>query len=159
MASKTNAGLMSASDKQRIDGLNAEFKTRDDKITKNTEDIKSWNDEMINKDYQYFNGQDIAIDNSIVSKTTDMIIKGKTLHNLIKQGNGTFVIDKSVDENSRIKIFKTVYPLEVGKVYKGYLIMNNIENTKRLSIYGYGTTEAAYGSSSLSNSLGIINFT
>jgi hypothetical protein len=41
MASKTNAGLMSASDKQRIDGLNDEFKTRDDKITKNTEDIKS----------------------------------------------------------------------------------------------------------------------
>lgn len=41
MASKTNAGLMSAADKQRIDGLNAEFKTRDDKITKNSEDIKS----------------------------------------------------------------------------------------------------------------------
>jgi hypothetical protein len=114
---------------------------------------------MINKEYQYFNGENITINNSIVSKTTDMIIKGKTLHNLIKQGNGTFVIDKSADENSRIKIFKTVYPLEVGKTYKGYLIMNNIENTKRLSIYGYGTTEAAYGNSSLSNSLGIINFT
>lgn len=84
MASKTNAGLMSASDKQRIDGLNAEFKTRDDKITKNAEDIKSWNDEMINKEYQYFNGQDITIDNSIVSKTTDMIIKGRTLNNLFK---------------------------------------------------------------------------
>lgn len=41
MASKTNAGLMSVSDKQKIDGLSAEFKTRDDKITKNTEDIKS----------------------------------------------------------------------------------------------------------------------
>lgn len=162
MASKTNAGLMSASDKQRIDGLNAEFKTRDDKITKNTEDIKSWNDEMINKEYQYFNGENITIDNSIVSKTTDMIIKGRTLQNLIKQGNETFVIDKSVNENSRIKVFKTVYPLEIGKVYKGYLIVKNIENAKRLSIYGYSsgnTTEAAYGSSSLSNNLGLINFT
>lgn len=82
MASKTNAGLMSASDKQRIDGLNAEFKTRDDKITKNTEDIKSWNDEMVNKEYQYFNGENITINNSIVSKTTDMVIKGRTLQNL-----------------------------------------------------------------------------
>lgn len=82
MASKTNAGLMSASDKQRIDGLNAEFKTRDDKITKNTEDIKSWNDEMINKDYQYFNGENITIENSIVSKTSDIFIKGRTLMNI-----------------------------------------------------------------------------
>ena len=81
MASKINAGLMSASDKQRIDGLNADFKTRDDKITKNAEDIKSWNNEMINKEYQYFNGEDITIENSIVSKTTDMIVKGKTLQN------------------------------------------------------------------------------
>ena len=87
MASKTNAGLMSASDKQRIDGLNAEFKTRDDKITKNTEDIKSWNDEMVNKEYQYFNGENITIENSIVSKTTDMIIKGSTLQNIVKLGH------------------------------------------------------------------------
>lgn len=85
MASKTNAGLMSASDKQRIDGLNTEFKTRDDKITKNTEDIKSWNDEMINKEYQYFNGKNNIIKNSINSKTTDMIIKGKTLQNIFVQ--------------------------------------------------------------------------
>lgn len=37
---------------------------------------------MINKEYQYFNGEDITIDNSIVSKTTDMVIKGRTLQNL-----------------------------------------------------------------------------
>lgn len=122
MASKTNAGLMSASDKQRIDGLNAEFKTRDDKITKNAEDIKSWNDEMINKEYQYFNGQDITIDNSIVSKTTDMIIKGSTLQNMAKLGSTSNVIGIS---DSTVARYPYYYNL---KNNTDYTIIFEIEN-------------------------------
>ena len=37
---------------------------------------------MINKDYQYFNGENITIENSIVSKTSDIFIKGRTLMNI-----------------------------------------------------------------------------
>ena len=138
MASKTNAGLMSASDKQRIDGLNAEFKTRDDKITKNTEDIKSWNDEMINKEYQYFNGENITINNSIVSKTTDMVIKGKTFQNIIrmqdyaqiegvtrKEGSN-FVINKTMTAAKAMPLHKDKIPLL--KPNTTYTVMANITN-------------------------------
>lgn len=137
MASKTNAGLMSASDKQRIDGLNAEFKTRDDKITKNTEDIKSWNDEMVNKEYQYFNGENVTINNSIVSKTTDMVIKGRTLHNLIRMKDyvmndlgvledNTFKINKTT-ETAGALTFKLSY-LNTLKTNTVYTVMAKISN-------------------------------
>lgn len=145
MASKTNAGLMSASDKQRIDGLNADFKTRDDKINKNTEDIKSWNDEMINKDYQYFNGENITINNSIVSKTTDMIIKGKTFQNIIKmkdyiqvegvtrkEGNN-FVINKTMPTAKAMSLHKDKVPLL--KPNTTYTVMANITNNNMTKFF------------------------
>lgn len=103
-----------------------------------------------------------TIENTVDGMTTDMVIKGRTFNNLITNGQGTFAIDKSVDGNSRIRIFSTTHPLQTGKTYKGYLVMNNIENANRLSIYGYydntgGLT--AYGNSTLNNNLGIIKFT
>ena len=130
MASKTNAGLMSASDKQRIDNLNTEFKTRDDKITKNTEDIKSWNDEMINKEYQYFNGENITIENSIISKTTDMIIKGRTLQNLIDVkkiilGDSS----KEITFQDNIIKFKKAYPNEITYLKVPFLSKPNTTYT------------------------------
>ncbi|MBS4894059.1 MAG: hypothetical protein KHZ90_09850 [Veillonella parvula] len=102
------------------------------------------------------------IENSVEGMTTDMVIKGRTFNNLITNGQGTFAIDKSVDDNSRIHIFSTTYPLQTGKTYKGYLVMNNIENANRLSIYGYYDSTGgltAYGNSTLNNNLGIIKFT
>ncbi|HAT4146051.1 TPA: hypothetical protein I9Z81_001038 [Clostridium perfringens] len=102
------------------------------------------------------------VENTVEGMTTDMVIKGRTFNNLITNGQGTFAIDKSVDGNSRIRIFSTTHPLQTGKTYKGYLVMNNIENANRLSIYGYyGNTGGltAYGNSTLNNNLGIIKFT
>lgn len=51
---------------------------------------------MINKEYQYFNGQNISIYNSIVSKTTNMVIKGRTLQNLAKQ---QIFVDNTINQN------------------------------------------------------------
>lgn len=110
-----------------------------------------------------FKGESFKVENSFYGKSRGLSIKGRTLNNLIKDGEGTFIIDKSSNEHSRIKVFKTIYPLQVGKEYTGYLVVNSLENTDRwLSIYGYKkdeTNKSVYGNVRKNNNLGVVKFT
>ena len=139
LATNASNGLMSASDKQKIDDLNNQFKNRDDKIEKNKEDIKSWNDEMIDKKYQYFNKENNTINDSIVSKTFDMVIQGKTIHNLVVNGNEKGIIDKKINDNTRLQNRTISYDLIPGKTYIGYINVIKYEGSFSnggLRIYG-----------------------
>ena len=139
LATNASNGLMSASDKQKIDDLNNQFKNRDDKIEKNKEDIQSWNDEMIDKKYQYFNKENNTINDSIVSKTFDMVIQGKTIHNLVVNGNEKGIIDKKINDNTRLQNRTISYDLIPGKTYIGYINVIKYEGSFSnggLRIYG-----------------------
>lgn len=108
-----------------------------------------------------YSGSSITANDTLEGRTEGMRIKGRTLNNLIKDGKGTFVIDKSQSESSRIKDFKTIYPLQKNKEYVGYLIVNNIENTEKwLSIYGYkrGENGGVYGVLKKETKLGVVKF-
>ena len=112
---------------------------------------------MLQQEYKKYH----TIENSINGMTTDIIIKGKTIQNLIIGGKGTFEIDKNISESSRIKDFKTIYPLQKNKEYVGYLIVNSIENTESwLSIYGYkrGENGSIYGTKKNETRLGVVKF-
>lgn len=100
---------------------------------------------MINKEYQYFNGENITINNSIVSKTTDMIIKGKTFQNIIKmkdyiqvegvtrkEGNN-FVINKTMPTAKAMSLYKDKIPLL--KPNTTYTVMANITNNNMTKFF------------------------
>ena len=100
-----------------------------------------------------------VIENSVDGMTTDMVIKGKTLQNIIIDGNRTNVIDNSINSNSRIHNFKASYNLQRGKKYVGYLKIDNIENSKyglRLYGLGFGASGAYY---TIGDKAGIYKFT
>ncbi|HAT4336777.1 TPA: BppU family phage baseplate upper protein [Clostridium perfringens] len=103
-------------------------------------------------------GSSINAENTLEGRTEVMKIGGRTLQNLIKDGKGTFVIDKSKSAK-RIYEFTPVYNLEKGKKYKGYIFVNNVENTAYgISIYGLGIGNAgAYGK--IGKNTGIVKFT
>lgn len=99
------------------------------------------------------------IENTVDGMTTDMVIKGRTLHNLVTDGNRTNVIDNSINTNSRIHNFKASYNLQRGKKYVGYLKIDNIENAKYgLRIYGlgFGASGAYY---TIGDKAGVYKFT
>lgn len=80
-----------------------------------------------------------SVSNSIEGKTTNMTIRGKTFQNLIIAGNNSnnFIIDKEVNNESRIYLFNLPFSIKVGKTYVGYIKVNYIENvTYGLRIYG-----------------------
>lgn len=100
-----------------------------------------------------------TIENTVEGMTTDMVIKGRTLHNLVTDGNRTNVIDNSINTNSRIHNFKASYNLQRGKKYVGYLKIDNIENAKYgLRIYGlgFGASGAYY---TIGDKAGVYKFT
>lgn len=105
-----------------------------------------------------YQGSSINAENTLEGRTEGMKIGGRTLQNLIKDGKGTFVIDKSKSAK-RIYEFTPVYNLEKGKKYKGYIFVNNVENTAYgISIYGLGIGNAgAYGK--IGKNTGIVKFT
>lgn len=105
-----------------------------------------------------YEGSSISANDTLEGRTEGMKIKGRTLQNLIKDGKGTFVIDKSKSAK-RIYEFTPVYSLEKGKKYKGYILVNNVENTAYgISIYGLGIGNAgAYGK--IGKNIGIVKFT
>ena len=78
-----------------------------------------------------------SIHNTCKGHIHDLIIKGKTLMNLIKDGEGVRTIDKTINENSRIYYFNLTHYLKRGKKYTGYIEINNIESSAiGLKIYG-----------------------
>lgn len=105
-----------------------------------------------------YEGSSISANDTLEGRTEGMKIGGRTLQNLIKDGKGTFVIDKSKSAK-RIYEFSPVYNLEKGKKYKGYIFINNVENTAYgISIYGLGIGNAgAYGK--IGKNTGIVKFT
>ncbi|MBO3344310.1 BppU family phage baseplate upper protein [Clostridium perfringens] len=105
-----------------------------------------------------YEGSSISANDTLEGRTEGMKIKGRTLQNLIKDGKGTFVIDKSKSAK-RIYEFTPVYSLKKGKIYKGYIFVNNVENTSYgISIYGLGIGNAgAYGK--IGKNTGIVKFT
>lgn len=105
-----------------------------------------------------YEGSSINANDTLEGRTEGMKIGGRTLQNLIKDGKGTFVIDKSKSAK-RIYEFSPVYNLEKGKKYKGYIFINNVENTAYgISIYGLGIGNAgAYGK--IGKNTGIVKFT
>lgn len=99
------------------------------------------------------------ISNTIEGMTTDMVVKGRTLQNLVTDGNRTNVIDNSINTNNRIHNFKVSYNLQIGKKYVGYLKIDNIENAKYgLRIYGlgFGASGAYY---TIGDKAGVYKFT
>ncbi|MEA5269349.1 hypothetical protein VB566_00405 [Clostridium perfringens] len=100
-----------------------------------------------------------VVENTVDGMTTDMIVKGSTLHNLVTDGNRTNVIDNAINTNSRIHNFKASYNLQRGKKYVGYLKIDNIENSKYgLRLYGLGF-EASGAYYTIGDKAGIYKFT
>lgn len=85
-----------------------------------------------------------TIENAVDGMTTDMVIKGRTLNNLIKNGKADMVIDKSISPDNRIYRMKTSYPLTAGNTYIGYINITKFEgdSTYGLRIYGMPKDEA-----------------
>ncbi|ELC8400427.1 BppU family phage baseplate upper protein [Clostridium perfringens] len=108
-----------------------------------------------------YTGSSISADNTLEGRTECMKIKGKTLLNLIKDGKGTFVIDKSKNQYKRIYTFKTNYSLVRGKKYSGYIKLDGIENvTSGLRIYGGNSkTGVSGGYISCADKVGVSKFT
>lgn len=157
-------GSSSNSNKEVIDARTATtgevFDTLDERIDHEVDRLNKKIDVTM---LQQEDKENHVIENTVDGMTNDMVVKGKTLQNLIKDGRGTFTIDKSINEYSRIKVFKTTLPLKVGKEYTGYLVVDNLENSERwLSIYGYKkdeTTASIYGNVRKKNDLGVVKFT
>lgn len=102
---------------------------------------------------------ELNLDNNMKKAPVKLI--GRTLRNLIKDGRGTFVIDKSANKQSRIYQFKPIYNLQVGKRYVGYVKLDNIENAEfGLRIYGSGVDYTSAGAYfSIGKNTGICKFT
>ena len=79
-----------------------------------------------------------SIQNTCEGSITDLVIRGKTVNNLVIGGKGNFTIDKDLDPESRIKGFKLLSALRNGKEYIGYIKTDNIETTKnKIRIHGF----------------------
>lgn len=90
-----------------------------------------------------YQGSSIDANNTLEGRTEGMKIKGKTLSNLIKNGKGTFVLDKSKNENLRIVKFDLSKRLNSKKTYEGIVTVNNAENIGYgLAIYAIGDITA-----------------
>lgn len=99
------------------------------------------------------------IENTVEGVTSDMVVRGRTLQNLIVSGKRINVIDRSIDPNSRIYSFKVPYNLQRGKRYEGYIKIDNIESSKYgLRLYGLGFGDGG-GYYSIGNKAGIYKFT
>ena len=87
-----------------------------------------------------------SIQNTCEGSITDLVIKGKTVNNLVIGGKGNFTIDKDLDPESRIRHFKLLSPLRKGKEYIGYIKTDNIETTiNKICIYGFNKEIGIYG--------------
>ncbi|MDK0754777.1 BppU family phage baseplate upper protein [Clostridium perfringens] len=108
-----------------------------------------------------YKGSSVVADNTLEGRTEGMIIKGRTLQNLIKDGKGAFVIDKSKNQYKRIYTFKPNYSLVRGKNYSGYIKLDSIENvTSGLRIYGGNSkTGVSGGYISCADKVGVSKFT
>ena len=85
-----------------------------------------------------FKGKSFKVENSFYGKSRGLSIKGRTLNNLIKDGKGSFVVDKSLSEK-RIYEFTPSYSLKTNKKYIVYVSIDKMENVDSgLRIYGYG---------------------
>lgn len=101
-----------------------------------------------------------TIENTIEGMTVDMVVKGMTLQNLIKDGKGTFVVDKSKNQDMRIYTFKVNHNLVRGKKYVGYIEVDSMENTPSgLRIYGWSSkTGVSGGYFTCTNNVGVVKF-
>lgn len=100
------------------------------------------------------------IENSVEGMTTDMVVKGRTLVNLIKDSNRTFEIDKIKNQYSRTHAFKVNRSLVRGKKYVGYIEVSKMENiTSGLKIYGWDSKNDVSGGYSIcAKNVGVIKF-
>ncbi|MDY4422049.1 MAG: DUF2479 domain-containing protein, partial [Clostridium perfringens] len=91
-----------------------------------------------------YQGSSISANDTLEGRTENMIIKGQTLNNLIKNGKADMVIDKSISPDNRIYRMKTSYPLTAGNTYIGYINITKFEgdSTYGLRIYGMPKDEA-----------------
>lgn len=93
-----------------------------------------------------FKGESFKVEDSFYGKSKDLSIKGRTLNNLIKDGEGSFEINKSKQQDKRIYTFKPVYGLVRGKRYVGYVELNDITNVASgLRIYGWSSKTGVSG--------------
>ena len=104
------------------------------------------------------------IHNTCKGHIHDLIIKGKTLMNLIKDGERTCTIDKSIDPNNRIYRFNIPYKLQRGKKYVGYIKIDSIENSAQsvahgLRIYAIGNVNKGGAYYNIGDKPGIYKFT
>ena len=104
------------------------------------------------------------IHNTCKGHIHDLIIKGKTLMNLIKDGERTRTIDKSIDPNNRIYRFNIPYKLQRGKKYVGYIKIDSIENSAQsvahgLRIYAIGNVNSGGAYYNIGDKPGIYKFT
>lgn len=104
--------------------------------------------------------REFRIENSLEGKTEGLKIFGDTLHNLIKGGKGTFVIDKNKNQDMRIYTFKLNHNLVRGKKYVGYIQVNSMENvTSGLRIYGWSSKTGVNGGYfTCANNVGVVKF-
>lgn len=98
-----------------------------------------------------------VIENTVEGMTTDMVVKGITLQNLVISGDQKGVINKSINSNSRIHNRNIAYNLTAGKTYVGYINVTKYEGniTSGLRIYGKVTGSA----NTIANKVGWNRFT
>ncbi|XZL56629.1 BppU family phage baseplate upper protein (plasmid) [Clostridium perfringens] len=107
-----------------------------------------------------YEGSSIVANETLEGRTEGMRIKGRSLLNLIKDGKGTFVIDKNKNQDMRIYTFKLNHNLVRGKKYVGYIQVNSMENvTSGLRIYGWSSKTGVNGGYfTCANNVGVVKF-
>lgn len=110
----------------------------------------------VNKQVSTTGRLELSIEKDI--KKAPIKLTGRTSNNLIANGKGTFVIDKSINTSSRVYAFNLSRNIQVGKKYIVYLEVDKIESAPSgLRIYGMTpSTEGAY--ITVANTTGVIKF-
>lgn len=98
-----------------------------------------------------------TIENTIEGMTKNMVIKGKTLNNLITNGNLQGIINKAINSGSRLQHRNLEYELVPGKTYVGYINVTKYQGniSGGLRIYG----NVANSASKITDKIGWNRFT
>ena len=123
---------------EKFNSVGERFNTEIGRLKKGYTDVN-----LVERDFS----ESHSIQNTCEGSITDLVIRGKTVNNLVIEGKGNFVIDKDLDPESRIRSFKLLSSLRNGKEYIGYIKTDNIETAKnKICIYGFNkNNKGLYG--------------
>ncbi|PWX07267.1 hypothetical protein CYK67_14240 [Clostridium perfringens] len=92
-----------------------------------------------------YSGNSISANNTLEGRTENMKIEGRTLLNLVKDGDLKGIINKATNSNSRLQNRNLKYELVPSKTYVGYINVTKYQGniSGGLRIYGNITNSAS----------------